>query len=198
MILNLRSIFYLLKNDILYSYDGDWANDLYWLQPPFNFNPNLEGFNWSFTDLTNRNRESFSQEIRVKTTNSKNSSLILGLFYSQIEENDFRNGYLFSGYANNIDSKFDINNYAFYTKCFLISYHRIFQFLQLLRFDSNQTKQDLSYEYYDYVNYPYDYYYFPQNGKYQNSVKDNLIGGNILFNYKVNDLTFINAIVSRG
>ena len=118
------------KNDILYSYDGDWANDLYWLQPPFNFNPNVEGFNWSFTDLTNRNRESFSQEIRVKTTNSKNSSLILGLFYSQIEENDFRNGYLFSGYANNIDSKFDINNYAFYTK-FSYFISSIFQFLQL-------------------------------------------------------------------
>ena len=185
------------KNDILYSYDGDWANDLYWLQPPFNFNPNVEGFNWSFTDLTNRNRESFSQEIRVKTTKSKNSSLILGLFYSQIEENDFRNGYLFSGYANNIDSKFDINNYAFYTKfSYFISSN--FSISSTLRFDSNQTKQDLSYEYYDYVNYPYDYYYFPQNGEYQNSVKDNLIGGNILFNYKVNDLTFINASLSRG
>ena len=48
------------------------------------------------------------------------------------------------------------------------------------------------------MNYPYDSYYFPQNGEYQNSVKDNLIGGNILFNYKVNDLTFINASLSRG
>ena len=104
---------------------------------------------------------------------------------------------LFSGYANNIDSKFDINNYAFYTKLsYFISSD--FSISSSIRFDSNKTEQDLSYEYYDYVNYPYDYYYFPQNGEYQNSVKDNLVGGNILFNYKVNDLTFINASLSRG
>ena len=137
--LNLHKSTYS-KNDIIYSYDGDWANDLYWLQPPFNFNPNLEGFNWSFTDLTNRNRESFSHEIRIQTTNIENSSLIVGLYHSQVKENDFRNGYLFSGYANNIDSKFYINDYAFYTKLsYFISSD--FSISSSIRFDSNKLNK---------------------------------------------------------
>ena len=118
------------KNDIIYSYDGDWANDLYWLQPPFNFNPNVEGFNWSFTDLTNRNRESFSQEIRVKTTKSKNSSLILGLFYSQIEENDFEMDIYFQDMPI-ISIQNLILIIMHFIQSFLTSYQRIFQFLQL-------------------------------------------------------------------
>ena len=68
-----------------------------------------------------------------------------------------------------------------------------------LRYDINQTRQELTYEYYDYYTYPYDYYYYPQQGEYTNQIKDdNLIGGNIKLNYKHNDFTFINASISRG
>ena len=190
------SITTLSNNDIVYSYDGDWGNDTFWLQPPYNFNPNTEGWSWSFTDVTYRKRENRSQEFRIKIK-SDFSILTTGLFASKINENDNRNGWLFAGYANNINSKFNINNYSVYAKISNFDDEKL-MISATIRYDINKTYQNLSYEYYDYDNYPYDYYYFPQTGNYINNVRDNIIGGNININYKVDDYTYINSSYSRG
>ena len=66
------------------------------------------------------------------------------LYYSQIKEHDKRDGWLFAGAATNINSIFDIANYALYTQ---ISYPITNSLLisSTLRFDVNHTKQDLKY-----------------------------------------------------
>ena len=187
------------KNDIIYSYDGDWGNSNFWSNNPYNWNLNNPDylFPWSFSDLTNRSRESYSNELRLKTNIYYGIPLTLGFYQSKVNENDLRNGFLFGGYANNIDSKFDIYNYAVYSKISPLATDKMSLTISL-RYDINETKQDLNYEFYDYYNYPYNYFYYPQYGNYKNEVKDDLIGGNVSINYKLNQYTYLNTNFSRG
>ena len=67
-------------------------------------NPNYWG-PWQFIDITNRKRNSYSQEFRIKQQLNNNIILTSGLYYSNLKETDKRDGWLFAGYANNIDSK---------------------------------------------------------------------------------------------
>ena len=188
------------NNCINYSYDGDWGNDNFWNNEPYNWNinnPNYWG-PWQFTDITNRKRISYSQEFRIKQQLNNNIIATSGLYFSNLKETDKRDGWLFAGYANNIDSKFDISNYALYSQLSLpISSNLILS--STIRKDINKINQNLKYEYYDYDNYPYDYYYYPQQGEYNKHIKDNnLIGGNIKLNYQHNNFLFINSSISRG
>ena len=48
----------------VHSYDGDWANDEYWLDQ-HGFDSNIEGWSYSFYDSNRRKRNNFSQEIRL-------------------------------------------------------------------------------------------------------------------------------------
>ena len=194
-------------NTILYSYDGDWGNLNYWEEEydyyensPTYFddeacNDTYQGYlmcpdnyyPYAFTDVTNRIRKSYSQELRVKYNLRGNAILTSGLYYSQIKEHDKRDGWLFAGAATNINSIFDIANYALYTP---ISYPITNSLLisSTLRFDVNHTKQNLKYSYYDIF----------QN-EYENQIKDkNLIGGNIKINYQYNKSLILNAYISRG
>ena len=44
----------LTESEILYSYDGDWGNVDYW--DNLGFDSQEQGFDWSFFDITKRNR----------------------------------------------------------------------------------------------------------------------------------------------
>ena len=188
------------NNNINYSYDGDWGNNDFWNSEPYNWNSSNINYwgPWQFTDMTNRKRITYSQEFRTKRQLNNNIVMISGLYFSNLKERDKRDGWLFAGYANNIDSKFNILNYAIYNQLSLpISNKMVLS--STIRYDINKTKQDLDYEYYDYYNYPYDYYYYPQEGKYTNQIKDpNLVGGNIKLNYQYDDFLFIHSSISRG
>ena len=85
---------------------------------------------------------------------------------------------------NNIDSKFDISNYALYSQLSLpISSKLILS--STIRKDINKINQNLKYEYYDYDNYPYDYYYYPQQGEYNKHIKNNNIHSKVLFRSQI-------------
>ncbi len=188
------------KNDMNYSYDGDWGNNNFWSNEPYNWNVNNPNYwgPWQFTDITNRKRNSYSQEFRIKQQLNNNIILTSGLYYSNLKEIDKRDGWLFAGYANNIDSKFNIFNYAIYSQLSLPLSNKLF-LSSTIRNDINKINQNLKYEYYDYDNYPYYYYYYPQQGEYNKSIKDNnLIGGNIKIDYQYNNSLFINSSISRG
>jgi len=201
------------NNNIVYSYDGDWGNLEYWEEEyqyyqdsPTYFHPDAceEGYDgefscnddyyfYEFTDITKRKRISYSQEFRLKQTLKNNLTSTSGIYLSKLKETDRRDGWLFAGAANNIDSKFDIFNYAIYTQIsYPISNDLIIS--STLRYDINETKQDLKYEYYeDYIDYNI------LEGQYKNQIKDNkLIGGTIKINYQYNDNLFFNSSLSRG
>ena len=174
-------------NNMIYSYDADWANDDYWLSE-YNWDPAIEGYKWSFIDSTNRNRVSRSQEFRLNHNN-----IIMGLYLSSIREIDKRDGWLFAGNANNIISKYLIDNSALYFK---VNYQlKTKMKLSLsLRMDMYKTKQKLSYSIYDYYTYSTIDYTLPDE-----IIRDNsLLGGIIHFSYIYNERFDINTSISRG
>ena len=61
-----------------HSYDGDWANNNYWLEFPYNFNPDSTYWEYSFFDKTIRNRGKETHEIRISSDKTRSSSWIVG------------------------------------------------------------------------------------------------------------------------
>ena len=205
----LTSITTYSNNNIIYSYDGDWANLDYWSNAPYNWYAENESYfsdeaceeddyyheesqtycyyDYYFTDITNRERISYSQEFRLKQNLKDNLTINSGIYLSKLEEIDFRDGWLFAGEADNINSKFDIFNYAIYTQLTYPLSNKLI-LTSTLRYDINKTKNDLRWKD-SYENLDSSYY----------SVKDNnLIGGTIKINYKYNDNLFFNSSLSRG
>ncbi|MAP66178.1 MAG: hypothetical protein CMF80_00580 [Candidatus Marinimicrobia bacterium] len=105
-------------NNMIYSFDGDWANDEYWSEN-FNYNdtdPYWDTYGaWSFADSTNRERKQFSHEIRL-IKNLKKSQNIFGIYYKEMTEKDDREAYLYGGKATNYNGEFLFKNYAFYAE----------------------------------------------------------------------------------
>ena len=169
-------------NIIHYSYDGDWGNLSYW-DEVYGYNENYIWYfgPYDFKDITNRRRISSSYEFRSKF-NLKNNILSFGIYYSDIKEIDSRNGWLFAGYASNINSTFRILNYAMYMKA---STHINDKLLisTSIRKDINNISQFLIFD----------------SSSYKNDIKDkNLVGGSIDLSYKINEYLFFNSILSRG
>jgi hypothetical protein len=61
--------------DIGYGYDADWGNDAFWAAPPYNFDPAVEGYRYSFTEQLDRTRRQAGQEFRFQ---NKPGERILG------------------------------------------------------------------------------------------------------------------------
>ena len=53
------------RSELEHSFDGDWGNDEYWLQAPYNFDPDVEGWSYDFFDRNARDRTVVSQEARL-------------------------------------------------------------------------------------------------------------------------------------
>ena len=49
-----------------YGYDADWGNDAFWAAPPYNFDPAVEGYRYSFTEQLDRTRVQAGQEFRFQ------------------------------------------------------------------------------------------------------------------------------------
>jgi outer membrane receptor protein involved in Fe transport len=138
----LVSITAYSTTDLEYSFDGDWGNDPYWLAEPFNYDPAVEGFNYDFFDRTLRQRDTFTQEIRLinKGLGGGNSQALIGAYFKDLQEQDNATGFLFGGEAEQLTSTFEIDNLAFYGQ-----YSRTLADLRLslnLRLDRNKTRYD--------------------------------------------------------
>jgi iron complex outermembrane receptor protein len=113
---NLVAISSLSSTRLEYSYDGDWGNDQFWLQEPYNFDPEQEGWRYDFFDRTVRERDVFTQEVRLlseRLVNDTDNGAI-GLYFRRLEETDDANGYLFGGDATDLIGTFGVDNLAFY------------------------------------------------------------------------------------
>lgn len=105
----LVSITSYARTDLEYSFDGDWGNDGFWLQEPYGFDPEVEGWSYDFFDRTLRQRDSFTQELRLRR-----GGAIAGAYYRRVEETDNAVGYLFGGDAGDLRGAFDVDDLAFY------------------------------------------------------------------------------------
>ena len=101
-------------NKMEHSYDGDWANNNYWLEFPYNFNPNFTFWEYSFFDKTLRNRYKDSHEVRVSSDNNSYISWIIGYFSTLTKESDSATGWLFGGEATSTSTNFNLINTAVY------------------------------------------------------------------------------------
>ena len=166
-------------NNIKYSYDGDWGNLKYW-DTIYGYNKDSNGYfgPYDFKDITDRRRFSSSQEFRTKINLENNVVVTSGLYYSRTKEIDTRNGWLFAGYATNINSIFKILNYAIYTQTSIPITNKLLISVSL-RIDINDIDQYLDYD----------------TGFYVNSIKDkNLVGCSMKYFYKINNFLFFNSI----
>ena len=104
------------QNEMEHSYDGDWGNTDYWKDEPFNFDPDVEGWSYDFFDKTNRDRQSFSQEVRLHNSLFSGSQLTTGIYLKSTNEKDDASGYLMGGNASKFNGSFDMTNTAGYFK----------------------------------------------------------------------------------
>ena len=99
----------LSDTELEYSYDSDWGNDQYWLQEPYNFDSEVEGWRYAFFDRTLRDRDTFTQELRVLRGDA-----VAGVYFKTSNENDEAWGWLFGGDAAVLQSDFQVDNLAFF------------------------------------------------------------------------------------
>ena len=137
---DLISITAYSKTDQIYSFDGDWGNDEFWLQEPYGFDPDVEGWNYDFFDETDRERVTVSQELRLLKNDVAGGSAAIGVYYKDLEESDEANGYLFSGSASVLNSTFEIGNFALYGQ-----YSRQLRPKMTLTLNTRADRQDTGY-----------------------------------------------------
>jgi len=108
------------KNDMEHSYDGDWGNNAFWEEDPYNWDSYYYGYEYryDFFDQTIRNREVSTQEIRLMSPEigKKKNSYIAGIYYRNLFESDSMIGWIFDGDVDLYDGYFDMNNIASYLK----------------------------------------------------------------------------------
>ena len=117
-----------------HSYDGDWANDEYWLTE-HGFDPNIEGWSYSFYDSNKRKRNNFSQEIRLS-----NQQYTVGGYFNKFNEKDKAQGYLFGGLADEAVSEYEFQKLAAYFQSF-------FNISEAVKLDFSLRLEDYFYEY---------------------------------------------------
>ena len=108
------------KNDMEHSYDGDWGNNAFWEDEPYNWDSYYYGYEYryDFFDQTIRNREVTTQEIRLISpeVGPRKNSYIAGIYYRNLVESDSMTGWIFDGGVDLYDGSFDMNNIASYLK----------------------------------------------------------------------------------
>ncbi len=140
---NLLFIATRSNTQLVHAYDGDWANDSYWLDE-HHFDPDSTGYSYSFYEKNKRVRYNSSQELRM---NFKN--LVTGFYFKNLSEQDDAIGYLFGGLGDKADGKYDFKAYAGYFQV----YHNVAKKLKLMfnyRLENNIYK---------YIGNTYDNYY---------------------------------------
>ncbi|OUU79715.1 MAG: hypothetical protein CBC38_04375 [Gammaproteobacteria bacterium TMED78] len=97
------------NSDIEVSYDADWGNDAFWKT------------SYDYNSLTNRNRKSISQEIRLLPRLGSESFFfnrpsenIIGLYFINTKESNHNVEYVSGSSYKDLDSNYDAKNLAFY------------------------------------------------------------------------------------
>jgi iron complex outermembrane recepter protein len=95
---DLISISSASSADSGYGYDADWGNDAFWAAPPYNFDPEIEGYRYSFTEQLDRERNQLGQEFRFQNKAGEGlwqdrSDWSTGVIANWLEERDRYQGF---------------------------------------------------------------------------------------------------------
>ena len=174
------------KAKLIHAYDGDWANDEYWLHN-HGFDPAIEGWSYSFYDKNERNRNNFTQEFRIST-----QKYIFGFYYKKLYEKDNASGYLFGGLGDEASSRYDFENLAGY-------FQSDISLNELLKMSANLRMEDFSY---NYNGETFDNYYYNDipSVKIKKSFGDSnpMLGYKLALSFKVNDFDNIFLSYAKG
>ncbi|MAI88200.1 MAG: hypothetical protein CMF98_03785 [Candidatus Marinimicrobia bacterium] len=132
----LTSISTFSNSELIHSYDGDWGNNDFWMKEPYNFNSEIEGYEYRFFDRNFKNREVITQELRLSYNNN-----VLGVYVKDLIESDEATGYLFGGDATNLNSEFNFNIFSLYGKSKIIINDKLF-FSTNIRIENNIINYD--------------------------------------------------------
>jgi len=180
------------NNEMEHSYDGDWANNDYWLLVPYNFDPYITWWEYSFYDKTIRKRENFSHTFKVSYDFSSNIQITTGIHFDKINENDTAEGWLFGGEATSLKSNFDIYNRSIYSQAnFAVS--EKFNITFNLRSEHNTTKYSSTGE-----NWDWDIYGLVPIPDISENINHSFSGGKLSFIYDLNKSSTIFTSFSKG
>jgi iron complex outermembrane recepter protein len=183
--------FSTLNSEMEHSYDGDWANNDYWLEYPYNFDPALTWWEYSFYDKTIRNRDTDTHELRISSDNISNFSWILGYYVSETKESDDASGYLFGGDADMLNSEFKMNNNAFYAQ--ISAKLNKFDFSLNFRDENQNTDYTSSGLVFD-----WDIYDYTELPVITEDINHSFSGGKFSVNYSINESMNIFTSISKG
>jgi len=110
---DLLSITSATRGVSVYSYDADWANDEFWAGAPHFFDPETEGYRYSFSERLDRVRNQASQEFRFQNKPGEalfmnRSDWAVGLAGSWLEERDDYAGF------STLESEYEAHTAATY------------------------------------------------------------------------------------
>jgi hypothetical protein len=184
--LNTTFIYSKSKTNVVHSYDGDWANNYYWEQAPYNFNPNIQGWYYEFFDETNRIRTSNTTEARIQY-----KKFILGLYFKELKETDDASGWMYGGNAIASSSEFIFDIKALYSQYEEWINNKL-KIMGNIRFEENHLN-------YTGTSFGYDYYYeLIELDPVAIEVIHNSIGAKGVLQYLINKETNIYSSVSQG
>ena len=104
------------SNETLHSYDSDWGNYSFWLDEPYSFNPDVEGYQYDFFDSFDREIDTRTTDLRFKSNINNNNKVdyVFGLYNSTYEETTDAAGYIFGGSSTGLSSGYDITTKSVY------------------------------------------------------------------------------------
>ena len=179
-------------NKMEHSYDGDWANNNYWIEFPYNFNPDSTFWEYSFFDKTVRNRNRETHEIRVSSDKTSPLSWIVGFYSSQTYESDDATGWIFGGDATSLSTSFDIINTAIYAQ----SSYRISNNLNVIL--NIRTEDNYTAYFSDGLNWDWDVNDFVAIPQVSEEIQHSYSGGKLAIVYTINNSTNLFSSISKG
>ena len=138
----LTSITSFSETDLTHSYDGDWADDIYWYDN-HDFDPEVEGWSYEFFDSNSKYRTSLTQELRASI-----GSFIIGGYYKHLKEQDNASGYLFSGLVTEGTGAYDFNVLAGYAQ-YAYYFSSVLRLIGNFRYETNKIIYNGTYLGYD-------------------------------------------------
>ena len=106
------------QSSMKHSYDGDWGNNSFWENDPYNWDSDYNGYSYDFFDASKRERVTISNEIRLLSPNKGKNiyNYAIGFYQRSLKESDKMSGYVFTGDIDHFDGEFTLSNFAIYSK----------------------------------------------------------------------------------
>ncbi|MBH31362.1 MAG: hypothetical protein CMG71_05145 [Candidatus Marinimicrobia bacterium] len=184
--LTLTSITAFSATELTHSYDGDWANEQFWMSSPYNFDPAVEGWNYEFFDRNDRDRSSLTQDLRIGY-----GTLVAGVYLKSMEEKDNATGWLYGGDATEMTSTHNFTATAGYTQFELLMGTRL-TLRASARLERNRMVYDGKAGGYD------ENWNFIQLNPVDYSTDYSLLGGRASISYQIRQGSQLFAAVARG